>query len=219
MKKNQKQTPTPIRIFGQPGSCNSCKQSIPAHDYVMKTSQGCVYHVNCFFCVTCGRTLLPGEKYGVYEGNLFCENDYWRVVPGGNNYNNINKNNINNYTSNNYLNPENGNHIESTNDISNTNVDKNIPNNISNLKRPNLNFEDECYSELKPQPHLPHPQQNMNLQQQHMLLAQQQQFYNNQRLFLDREYHESNHLSSNHLYNRENTQHNNIKMSNKVGSG
>ncbi|ESN93902.1 hypothetical protein HELRODRAFT_145858, partial [Helobdella robusta] len=72
-----------IRLFGSTGTCSLCRQTIPANDYVMKTSQGSVYHVTCFICITCRRALIPGDKYGVYNGSLFCETDYWVAMTTG----------------------------------------------------------------------------------------------------------------------------------------
>ncbi|KAK3594726.1 hypothetical protein CHS0354_001552 [Potamilus streckersoni] len=70
-----------LRLFGSNGSCVSCGQSIPASELVMR-SQGNVYHVKCFVCVTCHNQLTPGDRYGVVNGSILCEQDYPKVLKG-----------------------------------------------------------------------------------------------------------------------------------------
>ncbi|KAL3872468.1 hypothetical protein ACJMK2_040392 [Sinanodonta woodiana] len=70
-----------LRLFGSNGSCASCGQSIPASELVMR-SQGNVYHVKCFVCVTCHNQLTPGDRYGVVNGSILCEQDYPKVLKG-----------------------------------------------------------------------------------------------------------------------------------------
>jgi len=47
----------------------------------MKTPGGAaVYHVTCFACATCHGRLVPGDRYGIVNGNLVCESDYVRAA-------------------------------------------------------------------------------------------------------------------------------------------
>lgn len=68
-----------IRLFGSTGTCCGCQQLIPANEFVMKT-QGSVYHVTCFACATCHNRLVPGDRYGIVNGSLICENDYFKIM-------------------------------------------------------------------------------------------------------------------------------------------
>jgi hypothetical protein len=67
------------RLFGNSGTCSSCGQSIPASEFVMK-AQGNVYHLKCFTCVSCHNQLVPGDRFGIINGSLFCEQDYPKVI-------------------------------------------------------------------------------------------------------------------------------------------
>ncbi|XP_074654558.1 LIM domain transcription factor LMO4.1-like isoform X2 [Tubulanus polymorphus] len=70
-----------IRMFGSSGTCAACGQSIPASEFVMK-AQTNVYHLKCFTCVSCHNQLQPGDRFGVVNGSLFCEQDYPKVLKG-----------------------------------------------------------------------------------------------------------------------------------------
>ncbi|XP_025113034.1 LIM domain transcription factor LMO4-A-like isoform X2 [Pomacea canaliculata] len=70
-----------IRLFGAVGSCMACGQNIPANEMVMR-AQSHVYHVKCFTCVTCRSPLVPGDRFGLVNGSLVCEQDYPKVVKG-----------------------------------------------------------------------------------------------------------------------------------------
>lgn len=58
-----------------------CGQNIPANELVMR-AQNNVYHLKCFTCCTCRSPLVPGDRYGVVNGSLVCEQDYPKVVKG-----------------------------------------------------------------------------------------------------------------------------------------
>jgi hypothetical protein len=45
-------------------------------------TQARVYHVNCFTCVACHNRLVPGDRYGIVDGSLICEQDYPKVARG-----------------------------------------------------------------------------------------------------------------------------------------
>ena len=58
-----------------------CSQSIPSSDMVYR-AQGSVYHIKCFVCVTCRHPLQPGDRYGLINGSLVCEQDYPKLAKG-----------------------------------------------------------------------------------------------------------------------------------------
>ena len=43
-------------------------------------AQGNVYHLKCFTCVSCHNQLVPGDRFGLINGSLFCEQDYPKVM-------------------------------------------------------------------------------------------------------------------------------------------
>ncbi|GFS08558.1 LIM domain transcription factor LMO4.2 [Elysia marginata] len=69
------------RLFGSSGSCYGCGQPIPASELVMR-AQTSVYHLKCFTCCTCHSPLNTGDRYGIVQGSLVCEQDYPKVVKG-----------------------------------------------------------------------------------------------------------------------------------------
>ena len=69
------------RLFGSGGTCMGCSQSIPSSDMVYR-AQGSVYHIKCFVCVTCRHPLQPGDRYGLINGSLVCEQDYPKLAKG-----------------------------------------------------------------------------------------------------------------------------------------
>ena len=71
-----------FRLFCSSGSCAVCGQGIPANEMVMRT-QGNVYHLKCFNCYTCNMPLSPGDRFGVVNGNIICENDYSKTNVKG----------------------------------------------------------------------------------------------------------------------------------------
>ncbi|KAK3728277.1 hypothetical protein RRG08_060064 [Elysia crispata] len=70
-----------IRLFGSGGSCYGCGQPIPASEMVMR-AQTSVYHLKCFTCCTCHSPLNTGDRYGIVQGSLVCEQDFPKVVKG-----------------------------------------------------------------------------------------------------------------------------------------
>jgi len=68
-------------LFGFSGTCRACQHQIPPNEFVMKTPDGAaVYHVTCFACVKCHGRLVPGDRYGIVNGDLVCEIDYIRAT-------------------------------------------------------------------------------------------------------------------------------------------
>ncbi|RUS79694.1 hypothetical protein EGW08_012548 [Elysia chlorotica] len=68
-------------LFGSGGSCYGCGQPIPASEMVMR-AQTSVYHLKCFTCCTCHSPLTTGDRYGIVQGSLVCEQDFPKVVKG-----------------------------------------------------------------------------------------------------------------------------------------
>lgn len=68
------------RLFGIAGTCNSCQQMIPPDEMVMRC-QSMVFHMKCFNCAHCHSPLLPGERYLLLNGSLFCEHEFPRLLP------------------------------------------------------------------------------------------------------------------------------------------
>ena len=61
------------RRFGV--KCGRCGQCLLPHDLVMRTRFS-IYHIACFVCTVCGRTLNRGDQYVVRAGQLVCMADY-----------------------------------------------------------------------------------------------------------------------------------------------
>eukprot|EP00794_Sanderia_malayensis_P015990 gene15990-17600_t len=54
--------------------CNVCKQGIAANELVKRAMQN-VYHLHCFKCEECGRTLEKGDEFGLKDRRLYCKED------------------------------------------------------------------------------------------------------------------------------------------------
>ncbi|CAG5135155.1 unnamed protein product, partial [Candidula unifasciata] len=68
-------------LFGSGGLCCGCGQAIPASELVMR-AQANVYHLKCFTCCTCHMPLNTGDRYGLVQGSLVCEQDFSKVMKG-----------------------------------------------------------------------------------------------------------------------------------------
>ncbi len=77
-------------MFGIKGACRGCGSHIPANEFVMRAGGGpmggggvggppMVFHVSCFTCSKCGKTLATGDRYSVLNGALLCEQDALKV--------------------------------------------------------------------------------------------------------------------------------------------
>ncbi|XP_055596558.1 LIM domain transcription factor LMO4 isoform X1 [Uranotaenia lowii] len=100
------------RLFGS-GACSACHQTIPANEFVMRTTshttinnnlnnannqngtgnnnnngqtipQHHVYHLKCFQCSKCGCHLVQGDRYYMLGGSLVCEQDWHKLVKSSN---------------------------------------------------------------------------------------------------------------------------------------
>lgn len=62
------------RRFGT--KCAGCGQGIPPTQ-VVRRAQAHVYHLRCFACAACARTLNTGDEFYLMEdGKLVCKPDY-----------------------------------------------------------------------------------------------------------------------------------------------
>jgi len=41
-----------------------------------------VYHVTCFTCCMCNKTLLPGDFFGMRDNVIYCRDDYEGILQG-----------------------------------------------------------------------------------------------------------------------------------------
>ena len=58
-----------VRLFG--AKCDKCHLPFSKEDYVMR-AQKKIFHLNCFKCVACGKTLTTGEFFALKEEGLYC---------------------------------------------------------------------------------------------------------------------------------------------------
>jgi len=66
------------RLFG--AKCSTCKQDIAANELVMRALHH-VYHLHCFKCDECGRSLEKGDEFGLKDDRLFCKDDFNGIKP------------------------------------------------------------------------------------------------------------------------------------------
>ncbi|CAH1786602.1 unnamed protein product [Owenia fusiformis] len=71
-----------LRLFGTSGTCSACALAIPASEFVMR-AQSNVYHLKCFQCITCHKQLVMGDRFGLVNNNLVCEQDYSKYTKSG----------------------------------------------------------------------------------------------------------------------------------------
>lgn len=61
--------------------CAKCHLGIAANEMVMR-ARDFVYHVTCFTCCMCNKTLLPGDYFGMRDSVIYCREDYEGVIQG-----------------------------------------------------------------------------------------------------------------------------------------
>ncbi|XP_052219473.1 LIM/homeobox protein Lhx9-like isoform X2 [Dreissena polymorpha] len=61
--------------------CAKCRLGIAANEMVMR-ARDFVYHVTCFTCCSCNKTLLPGDYFGMRDHVIYCREDYENAVQG-----------------------------------------------------------------------------------------------------------------------------------------
>ena len=59
--------------------CAGCCRVISPRDFVRRTPDDVVYHVDCFSCVVCGRQLGTGDPlYVLPDARFICRDDWVR---------------------------------------------------------------------------------------------------------------------------------------------
>ena len=67
-----------LRLFSMT-KCIGCNIGLSSTDLVMQANDA-YYHVTCFRCTTCSHLLQKGEKFGVRNLKIFCEEHYLENV-------------------------------------------------------------------------------------------------------------------------------------------
>ncbi|KAK6978346.1 LIM/homeobox protein Lhx9 [Biomphalaria glabrata] len=62
-------------------NCARCQMPISVNELIMRAKDQ-VFHLTCFACSACNRTLKSGEQYGVKEGLIYCRMDYELMFQG-----------------------------------------------------------------------------------------------------------------------------------------
>ncbi|XP_055342852.1 LIM homeobox transcription factor 1-alpha-like isoform X2 [Paramacrobiotus metropolitanus] len=63
------------RLFGI--KCSVCNQLVPGRELVMRVL-GNIYHLRCFMCSLCGRSLQKGDQFIIRNGQIICSMDFDR---------------------------------------------------------------------------------------------------------------------------------------------
>ncbi|XP_060598268.1 LIM/homeobox protein Lhx9-like [Ruditapes philippinarum] len=61
--------------------CAKCRHGIAANEMVMR-ARDFVYHVTCFTCFLCNKTLMPGDYFGMRDNMIYCREDYENMMQG-----------------------------------------------------------------------------------------------------------------------------------------
>ena len=61
--------------------CSRCQLGISANELVMRARDQ-VFHLSCFACSACNRTLTPGEEFGLRDNLIYCRTDYELIFQG-----------------------------------------------------------------------------------------------------------------------------------------
>lgn len=61
--------------------CARCHLGISANELVMRAREQ-VFHLTCFSCSACNRTLTPGEEFGLRDNLVYCRTDYELIFQG-----------------------------------------------------------------------------------------------------------------------------------------
>ncbi|CAG5119719.1 unnamed protein product, partial [Candidula unifasciata] len=56
-------------------NCARCQTPISANELIMRAKEQ-VFHLTCFSCTACNRTLKSGEQYGLKDNLIYCRMDY-----------------------------------------------------------------------------------------------------------------------------------------------
>lgn len=61
--------------------CARCHLGISASEMVMR-ARDAVYHLSCFTCSTCSKTLATGDHFGMKDGLVYCRAHFESLVHG-----------------------------------------------------------------------------------------------------------------------------------------
>ncbi|XP_014305697.1 LOW QUALITY PROTEIN: LIM/homeobox protein Lhx9-like, partial [Myotis lucifugus] len=61
--------------------CARCHLGISASEMVMR-ARDAVYHLSCFTCSTCGKTLATGDHFGMKDGLVYCRAHFESLLHG-----------------------------------------------------------------------------------------------------------------------------------------
>lgn len=61
--------------------CTRCHQGITANELVMR-AKDLVFHINCFTCASCNKTLTTGDQFGMQDDLIYCRTDYEIIFQG-----------------------------------------------------------------------------------------------------------------------------------------
>ncbi|KAK3088041.1 hypothetical protein FSP39_013846 [Pinctada imbricata] len=61
--------------------CSRCGLGITANELVMR-AKDYVYHLQCFTCASCNKTLTTGDQFGMKENLVYCRHDYEILFQG-----------------------------------------------------------------------------------------------------------------------------------------
>ncbi|KAL5011794.1 hypothetical protein ScPMuIL_010345 [Solemya velum] len=61
--------------------CGRCHMGIAANELVMR-AKDLVYHMSCFSCASCNKTLATGDQFGMKENLVYCRTDYELLFHG-----------------------------------------------------------------------------------------------------------------------------------------
>ncbi|XP_060073412.1 LIM/homeobox protein Lhx9-like isoform X2 [Ylistrum balloti] len=61
--------------------CARCQLGISANELVMR-ARDWVYHITCFTCMACNKTLTTGDQFGMKENLVYCRTDYELLFQG-----------------------------------------------------------------------------------------------------------------------------------------
>ncbi|XP_059155484.1 LIM/homeobox protein Lhx9-like [Physella acuta] len=62
-------------------NCARCQMPISANELIMRAKDQ-VFHLTCFACTACNRTLKSGEQYGLKDNLIYCRMDYELMFQG-----------------------------------------------------------------------------------------------------------------------------------------
>ena len=61
--------------------CAKCRTGIAANEMVMR-ARDLVYHMTCFTCILCHKSLMPGDYFGMRDNTIYCREDYEGILQG-----------------------------------------------------------------------------------------------------------------------------------------